>query len=161
MSKDVKCRLAIALILAFLLTSVSAAYVQAATARATVTMNVTILPHSQLTLSDNPNATGGVGATASVQSGSSPAILTVSASNDSMKGMDIDPVAGVTATAADLGGVLLFSAPAARGQTPPGAAAEDGCPASYSETFNWYLTKSWSCSSDKNTVTLTYTLTSP
>ena len=46
-----------------------------------------------------------------------------------------------------------------RGRLP--RAEEQGCSASYSESFNWYLAKSWNCDTGKRTVTVIYTLTSP
>ncbi|MHC1729622.1 MAG: hypothetical protein AB9866_27080 [Syntrophobacteraceae bacterium] len=79
---------------------------------------------------------GGV-ATARVSSGSVPATLTVSASDDLPAGSNIDPVAAVTARVADASGNML-----------PAAEAW-GCLSSYSETFNWYLGKSWNCDTGK------------
>jgi hypothetical protein len=172
MSKDMKYKVAIPAILAILMACMGAAYVEAATATATVNLHVTIAPSSQLTLNDNSNdpkansggnrripaATNRAGATARVSTGTTPAILTVAASNDLMDGTDIDPIAGVTASAKDTSGNLLLAAPAIRDEDAPGGL---GCLTSYSETFNWYMAKSWSCSPGKNTVTVTYTLTSP
>ncbi|MGC9966822.1 MAG: hypothetical protein ABSE08_15570 [Syntrophobacteraceae bacterium] len=174
MSKHMKYKVAIPAILAILMACMGAAYVEAATATATVTLHVTIAPSSQLTLNDNSNdpkpssggnrripaATNRAGATARVSTASTPAILTVAASNDLMGGADIDPIAGVTASAKDTSGNLLLAAPAIRDEDAPGAGGV-GCLTSYSETFNWYMAKSWSCSPGKNTVTVTYTLTSP
>lgn len=167
-----KYKVAIPAILAILMACMGAAYVEAATATATVNLHVTIAPSSQLTLNDNSNdpkansggnrripaATNRAGATARVSTGTTPAILTVAASNDLMDGTDIDPIAGVTASAKDTSGNLLLAAPAIRDEDAPGGL---GCLTSYSETFNWYMAKSWSCSPGKNTVTVTYTLTSP
>ncbi len=163
-------KLAILAISVFLPACMSAACVEAATSTAAVTVSVTIAPSSQLTLNDNSNDTntrsGGnrrvpaaknsVGATASVKTGSTPAILTVAAGNDYT-----DPIAGDTASASDTSGNLFLAAPAIGGEIASGAAGGEGCPASYSETFDWYLTRSWSCSPGKNTVTVTYTLTAP
>jgi hypothetical protein len=162
MNKDMKCKVAILAISALLLVCMGAVDVEAATSTATITMRVTIEPSSQLTLNDNSNDPNiKSGATARVKAGSSPAILTVAPGNDLTGGADIDPIAGVTATARDSSGNLLVAAPDTQGGTASDAAGAEGCMASYSETFNWYLAKRWSCSPGKNTVTVTYTLTSP
>jgi hypothetical protein len=76
-------------------------------------------------------------------------------------GSDTDPIAGATATATDPSGNLFLAAPDAGNETVHHAAAGQGCSASYSETFNWYLEKSWNCDTGKRTVTVIYTLTSP
>jgi hypothetical protein len=88
-------------------------------------------------------------------------MLTVAAIDDLTTGTDVDPSAAATATVTDASGNLLLAAPAARNEPAPRAAAGQGCSASYSETFNWYLEKSWNCDTGKRTVTVIYTLTSP
>jgi hypothetical protein len=175
MRKDAQCKLVILAIFILILRYTGPASVEAATSTAQVTLSVTIGPSSQLTLNDNsngPNIKSGrnrrisathnsAGATASVRTGAAPAILTVSAINDSMNGSGYDPIAGITATVTDTDGNLFLAAPAARNETGPRAAAGQGCSASYSETFNWYLQKNWNCDAGKRTVTVIYTLTSP
>lgn len=175
MWKDMKCKLAILAIFILILRYTGPASLEAATSTATVTLHVTIGPSSQLTLNDNSNGpnieSGGnrrvsaarncAGATASVRTGSTPAILTIAARDDLMTGTDADPVAAITATAMDASGNLLLTAPAARNEPVPRSAVGQGCSASYSETFNWYLEKSWNCDTGKRSVTVTYTLTSP
>lgn len=162
MNKGARFKLAICAILTLLPVYVFATNAQAATSTATVTLRVTIEPSSQLTLDDNSNDRKiESGATARVKAGSSPAILTIAPGNDPTGGADIDPVAGVTATARDPSGNLLVAAPDTQGETAHAGAGGEGCLASYSETFNWYMTKRWNCSPGKNTVTVTYTLTSP
>lgn len=115
-----------------------------------------------MTLNDNSSGANVIsGATAKVRNEATPAILTVAATNDSMNGSDTDPVAGATATATDPSGNLFLAAPAVRNETVPRATAGQGCSSSYSETFNWYLEKSWNCDTGKRTVTVVYTLTLP
>ena len=175
MWKDMKCKLAILAIFILILRYTCPASVEAATSTAHVTLSVTIEPSSQLTLNDNSNdpniksagnrrisaAQNSAGATASVRTGATPAILTVAAIDDLMIGTDLDPSAAVTATVTDASGNLFLAAPTARNETAPRAAPGQGCSASYSETFNWYLEKSWNCDTGKRTVTVIYTLTSP
>jgi len=175
MSKDMKCKLAILAIFILTLRYTCPASVEAATSTAHVTVSVTIEPSSQLTLNDNSNdpnikssgnrgisgAQNRAGATASVRTGAAPAMLTVAAIDDLTTGTDVDPSAAATATVTDASGNLLLAAPAARNEPAPRAAAGHGCSASYSETFNWYLEKSWNCDTGKRTVTVIYTLASP
>ena len=156
MWKDVKCKLAILAMSILIPGYTGPAFVEAATSTAHLTLGVIIEPSSRLTLNDSSNS-----ATASVRTGAAPAILTVVAGNDSTNGSDSDPIAGSTASATDASGNLLMTAPAARNETFPRSAAGQGCSASYSETFNWYLEKSWNCDTGKRTVTVIYTLTSP
>ena len=163
MWKGMKCRLVILAIFILIPGYTGPAFVEAATSTAHVTLSVTIEPASQLTLNDNPNDPNTKpGATAKVRNEATPAILTVAASDNLMNGSDTDPVAGATATATDPNGNLFVAAPPdAQNGTVPRAAAGQGCSASYSETFNWYLEKSWNCDTGKRTVTVIYTLTSP
>jgi hypothetical protein len=175
MWKDLKCKLAILAIFILILRYTGPASVEAATSTATVTLHVTIGPSSQLTLNDNSNGpnieSGGnrrvpavrdsAGAIASVRTGSTPAILTVAASKDFMTGTEVDPAATVKATVTDASGNLFLPAPAARNEPAPRSAVGQGCSASYSETFNMYLEKSWNCDTGKRSVTVIYTLTSP
>ena len=165
-----KCKLPAMALMILVLIYTSAARVEAATSSATVALSVTIAPYSQLTLNDNsddPNIKSSsmrriADATANARTGSAPVILTVGASNDSIGQTDIDPAMGATGTASDMNGNFFPAAPPARNEAESGAAVGEGCLASYSETFNWYLEKSWHCSSPgKDSFTVTYTLTSP
>jgi len=170
-----KCKLAILTIFMLILRYTGPASVEAATSTAHVTVSVTIGPSSQFTLNENSNdpniksagnrrvsaAQDSAGAIANVRTGTAPAILTVAAIDDWITGTDADPAAAATATVKDASGNLFLAAPAARNDTAPPAAEGQGCSASYSETFNWYLEKSWSCNTGKRTVTVIYTLTSP
>ncbi|MFZ0929258.1 MAG: hypothetical protein WAN11_11695 [Syntrophobacteraceae bacterium] len=173
--KDMKCKLAILAIFILILRYTGPASVEAATSTAHVTLSVTIPPTSQLTLDDttlDPNiklgrgrrilaAQNSAGATATVRGSSTPAILTVAAIDDWMTGTDADPAAAATATVKDASGNLFLAAPDARNETASHTAEGQGCSASYSETFNWYLEKSWNCDTGKRTITVIYTLTSP
>lgn len=94
------------------------------------------------------------GAVAYVGTGSAPATLTVSTGNDAPIGSGINAVAAATAIVTDAKGKALPVAPSV-------AAADGGCFASYSETFNWYMSKNWNFDTGKCTVTVTFTLTSP
>ncbi len=175
MWKDVKCKLAILAISILIPGYAGLAFVEAATSTAHVTLSVTIEPSSQLTLDDTtsdpnikygrgrriPAAQSSAGATASVRTGAALAILTVAASDDLINGSDTDLIAGSTATATDASGGLFLAAPDARNEAVPRNAAGQGCSASYSETFNWYLEKSWNCDTGKRTIKVIYTLTSP
>jgi hypothetical protein len=175
MWKDVKCKLAILAISILIPGYAGLAFVEAATSTAHVTLSVTIEPSSQLTLDDTtsdpnikygrgrriPAAQSSAGATAMVRNGATPAILTVAASDDLTNWSDTDPIASATATATDPSGNLFLAAPDSRNEIIHRAAAGQGCSASYSETFNWYLEKSWNCDTGKRTVTVIYTLTSP
>lgn len=159
--KNVKCKLAILAMFILISGYAGPAFVEAATRTARVTLTFTVEPSSRLTLHGNfndPNVKSG--ATASVGTGATPAILTVAASDDSMTGSD-SPIARTTATAKDKKGNLFLAAPADRNETVHRAVAHKGCSASYSETFNWYIEKSWNCDTGKRTVTVIYTLTSP
>ncbi|HYA42227.1 MAG TPA: hypothetical protein VEF34_13045 [Syntrophobacteraceae bacterium] len=165
-----KSKTAVLAILILFLKYSSPVFVEAATARANVTLHVTIEPVSQLTLNGNSNddrnsrigaLNDGVGAIANVRPGSTPAILTVTARDDLMKGVDIDALSVAGATVTDANGHLFLDAPAAPGETDPADVAGTGCTASYSETFNWYLKKNWNCDTGKQTVTIIYTLASP
>ena len=162
MWKDMKCKLAILAIFILILRYTGPAFVEAATGTARVTITFTVEPSSQLTLNDNskdPNRKSG--ATAKVRTGTTPAILTVAASDDLITGADADPSAAGLAAVTDRSGNFFLEAPAPRNETDSPAAAGQGCSASYSETFNWYLEKSWKCNTEKRTVKVTYTLTSP
>ncbi|MGO9532356.1 MAG: hypothetical protein ACLP3B_14420 [Syntrophobacteraceae bacterium] len=162
MWEEVKCKIAIMAIFILFLGYTGPVFVEAATRTAHVTLTFTVESSSRLTLNDssnNPNVKSG--ATASVRSGAAPAILTVAAIDDLTNVSDSDPIAGATATAMDPSGNLFLSPPAARNEAVPRNAAGQGCSASYSETFNWYLEKSWNCDTGKRTVTVIYTLTSP
>jgi hypothetical protein len=162
MWKDVKCKPAILAMFILIAGYAGPVFVEAATSTARVTLRVTIEAASQLTLNDNSNgANAKSGATASVRNGATPAILTVAAGGDLTNGSDTDPIAGSTATAMDPSGNLFLTAPRAGNETAPRAAEGRGCSASYSETFNWYLEKSWNCDTGKRSVTVIYTLTSP
>jgi hypothetical protein len=162
MWKDMKCKLAIHAMFILIAGYTGPAFVEAATRSAYLTLTFTVEPSSQLTLNDNSNDPNmKSGAIARVRNGATPAILTVTAGGDLMKGSDTDPIAGSTATATDASGNLFLAAPAAGNETVPRAAEGRGCSASYSETFNWYLEKSWNCDTGKRTVTVIYTLTSP
>jgi hypothetical protein len=175
MWEDMKYKLACLAIFVLIVRYPGPAFVEAATSTATVTLHVTIGPSSQLTLNDSTadpsikfrkgrliSATKfGAGATAGVKTGSTPAILTVAASDDLMTREDNDPTSGVTATVTDTSGNLFLAAPADPNQPANRTAAGQGCSASHSDTFNWYLEKSWNCDSAKHGVTVIYTLTSP
>jgi len=164
MLKDLKCKLAILAMFILISGYTGLAFVEAATATSSVhlTLTFTVEPSSQLTLNDNSNDPNiKAGATARVRNGATPAILTVAANGDLINGSDTDPIAGSTATATDASGGLFLAAPDARNEAVPRNAAGQGCSASYSETFNWYLEKSWNCDTGKRTVTVIYTLTSP
>ncbi|MGO9020397.1 MAG: hypothetical protein ACLQVJ_18830 [Syntrophobacteraceae bacterium] len=162
MWKDMKCKLAILAIFILILRYTGPAFVEAATGTARVTITFTVAPSSQLTLNDNSNDPNRKsGATAKVRTGTTPAILTVVASDDWMTGTDADPAAAATATVKDASGNLFLAAPDARNETASHTAEGQGCSASYSETFNWYLEKTWNCDTEKRTVKVTYTLTSP
>ena len=103
MRKVIKSILAILAIFILILRYTGPAFVEAATSTASVTLRVTIEPSSQLTLSENINSsdiknggnlrTSGMAATASVNTGSSPAILTVTAGSD-----PLNPAPAATAT---------------------------------------------------------------
>jgi hypothetical protein len=173
--EEVKCKIAIMAIFIFIPGYTGPVFVEAATSTAHVTVSVTIEPTLQLTLDDTtadpniklgrgrriPAAQSSAGATAMVRNGATPAILTVAANGDLINGSDTDPIAGSTATVTDASGGLFLAAPDARNEAVPRNAAGQGCSASYSETFNWYLEKSWNCDTGKRTVTVIYTLTSP
>lgn len=135
-------------------------FVEAATSSsARVTMRAEIA--SRATLS--ATTTGSAGVTANVITGSSPATLTVTASNDSGTGTEIIPAASVTATSVN--GTCSFSpdvrsAPRTN-SSPETMGTQQGCSGSYTETFDMYLAKTWKCAAGSQPVTVTYTLTAP
>jgi hypothetical protein len=156
LSKDIKSKPAIIAILILLLAFMRPACLQAATSKATATVRVTIESSSRLTLGENPKKNSAQ-ASASVKDGATPALLTVTAGND-----PLDPVADATATASDRNGNQFPAVPSSRTETVSRAASiAQGCSASYSETFYWYLSKNWYCDTGKNSVTVIFTLTSP
>jgi hypothetical protein len=161
MWKHTKGKLAALATLVFILSHVGPAFVGAATSRAVVTLKVRIERSSILTVNNDPGRSGVHGATASVRDASAPAVLTVETTNESADSPDFDPVTGVTARASDAHGNFSPAFPARPDEAAPRPLERQGCLASYSETFNWYLVKTWNCDTGKNSVTVIYTLTSP
>lgn len=143
--------------------------VEAAGSSARVTLSATVSPASRLTLNNSmvdrsvKIRNGGrtppcVVATAQVSSGSSPATLSVSASDYPLNSRKINSVAVVTAAAKDAGGNTL---PVSVYEAVTGSLAAGECLGSFSETFNWYLVKNWNCDTRERSITVIYTLTSP
>lgn len=139
---------------------------QAATRSARVNLRVEIPSRANLS-ADAGGVSGlsaersGSGVSASVRAGSSPVTLTLQATHDSGDGIQTVPAAAATATTAAKAAAFPPDQPGARNNASRDSASGQGCSGSYTETFNLYLEKSWSCANGNRPVTLTYTLSAP
>jgi hypothetical protein len=169
-----KFKIAVHAIIGIIATCACSAFVEAATSCANVTLRVNIVSEATLSTGTteslnikaarNPGISAqknGVGVAASVRDGSTPATLTMVASNDWENGTDAIPSAAVTATTGDTSCYFSPAVPGTRNKASSDTVVGQGCSGSYTETFNLYLAKSWNCATGNHDIVVTYILAAP
>ena len=167
-----KGKIAIGVILVFLVGLVMAAPVPASTATEDLTINAAVASRATLTLGSSainfpdadpdetlsiPANEGAVSVTAKARTGSTGAVtLTVLAGGDLTSGSDTIAVGNVTWTAAGTG-----FAGGTMNKTEAQSAGSWTGPGNRTGTFSYSLANSWDYVSGSYTATATYTLTSP
>ena len=163
-------RIAILSILALVAACISPAFLEAASSSANVAVSAVILPESSLSATniDLPDSSRGrnsksavtrnrTSVSANVRSGStSPATLTVVASDESGAGLSVP----VKATVSNSSGNFFPAGPVTWSKTV-GVTVGTGPSGDYAGTFSWALDNSWNYATGTYTATALYTLTSP